>query len=75
MFLFSKEKSHRSDVLAIGSYKSLATRIMNKKEKLRFVTSSVVSYMENLKEFTRQKETPLQNLSYELGKVHNARST
>lgn len=49
--------------------------IMNKKEKLWLVTSSVISYMENLKESTLQKETLLQNLSYKLGKVHNAEPT
>lgn len=75
LFMFSKEKSHRSEVLALGNYKSLATWIMNKKEKLWLVTSSVISYMENLKESTLQKETLLQNLSYKLGKVHNAGPT
>lgn len=43
------------------------------KSSLWLFTSSVIAYMENLKEFTHQNKTPLPNLSYELGKAHNAR--
>lgn len=61
------------DVLVFVSYRGLTTQIMNKKEKLWLFTISIIAYRENHKEFIYQHKTPSQNLSYELGKAHNAR--